>query len=166
MNKSLLLALVLIVVGAIGIYWFFFRPVLFPQETPFVSPELTTVPIREEELTLAVLLTDLKQAAGLGWEATPKQVKWKTESGELVLTGRGFGYGEDLGSVGVRQNFNRLDAWLKNKDFDADLDNPGSESAAKETRWYRKNNLVCYLGYQDNQAKGSSELEVACAELE
>lgn len=165
MNKSLLLALVLIVVGGVGIYWFFLRPVLSPQEAPVISPEPAIVPVREE-LTLAVLLTDLKQAVGLAWEATPKQVRWKTESGELVLTGRGFGYGEDLGSVGVRQKFDHLDAWLKNKDFEADLYNPGSESAGKETRWYRKNNLVCYLGYQDNQAKGSSELEVACAEME
>lgn len=160
MNRNLLLALVLIVIGGVGIYWFLFRPSRLPSDfsQPLASTTPSGAPTAERAVTLPEILAAIKEKGGFTWEASPKQVNGLKNGEELVLMGMGFGYGEDLGSSLIDQKYQALEALFLEKGF--------SLEAGTDGKMYQRGNLVCNLIRREVVEKGSSEIEVGCAQLD
>lgn len=160
MSKNLLLALVLILVGAGGIYWFFSRSPRFSSSPsqPLASATPSAAPTTEATITLAEILAAIKERGGFTWEASPKQFKGLKNEEEVVLMGTGFGYGEDLGSSSINQKYQALGALFSEKGFSLETGTDG--------KTYQRGNLICHLVRREVVEKGSSEIEVGCAQVD
>jgi hypothetical protein len=118
-------------------------------------------------LTLEEMLAEIKDI--INWESddyTGSTLLWLKDGEELKLEAKGFGFGDVMGSSAVDEMHKDIKKYLEENNFEIDADNSKSTRPNEEQVGYVKDSIICKLTIGDYERKASSEVGLACVELE
>jgi len=111
---------------------------------------------------LSLILNGAKKATSMDLNLAPEKIKWNTEKGEIVLSGKGGMYLDALNSVKIEKLFNNLDVFFKNSGFKNDPNNDDIVEENMLLKKYKNGEVVCNL-IKKNNPNSTSSLIFACA---
>ena len=113
-------------------------------------------------LTVEAVIGEVKKAIGLDLNVMKGMVKYNIESGNVALDGKGCYYSDALKAEKTIKGFSDLDNLFKERGFNGDSFNQPVDSDEKNSRIYKKDNIVCQLDRIDNP-NSTTSLSVFCA---
>ena len=168
MSKTITAIIIIIIVVGLG-YWLY-QSTLTPEEENKGTEE-TEQAEQTEEKEKAYILTLMDQISNiigidrdpLPTEAMAVTVKWNTEEDEeMEYNGIGYSMGDTIGSETLLNQRHSINDLLTQEGFITDVHNAMSGFTTR----HKKDNIVCNLTMRDMEMKGSTDLQIACADIE
>jgi len=165
MSKKIIAIIIVIIVVGLG-YWIY-QSTLTPEEEN-KETEQTEETEETEKAYILTLMNQISDIIGIDRDPTPTEamaitVKWNTEEdGEMEYNGIGYGIGDVIGSETIRSQHNSIDDLLRQEGFIIDAYNAMSGF----TKRYKKDTIVCNLTKYENELKGATDMQIACADTE
>ncbi len=122
----------------------------------------------EDRAEILKLMDKIADIIGIDRDPTPTEamaitVKWNTEEEEeMEYNGIGYGLGDVIGSETIRSQYNFINDLLGQEGFITDAHNAMSGLTTR----YKKDNIVCNLTKRENELKGATDMQIACADTE
>jgi hypothetical protein len=164
MIKYKVLAMVILVVIAVAA--FVIKSDYSKESRTVPAPDTTQTLIEEETLTIDSVLESIRPI--VEWESdqySRATILWNTENEELKLEGRGYLFGDVIGSKVLRDKHDSLKVYLRNAGFEHDKYNVVNGAPGYERTILKLNNIGCELYVRDDERKGSTDMGILCTEL-
>ncbi len=142
------------------------------KETTTEPIDLTTPVVEDkkadESITLTVdsILKDVEPI--VEWERkgySSGTILWKTKNEELKLEGKGYLFGDVMGSQDLKNKHSALQVFLRDAGFEHDKYNAGSSPPGSERSILKLGRIGCELYIRDDERKGSTDMGLLCTEL-
>lgn len=164
MSKTIILIVIIIIAAGMG-YW------LYQSSSTSEEDEETEQTEGAEEAEKAYILTLMNQVSdilGIDSEPIPTEamattVKWNTqEEEEMEYNGIGYGMGDVIYSEPLTNQRHSINELLRQEGFITDAYNAMSGFTTR----YKKESIVCNLTLSHNEMKKSTDLQIACVDIE
>ena len=165
MSKTIIAIIIVIIVVGLG-YWLY-QSMLTPEEES-KETEQTEETEETEKAYILTLMDQISDIIGIDRDPNPTEamaitVKWRTEQEEdMEYNGIGYGMGDVIYSEVLTNQRHSINDLLRQEGFTTDAYNAMSGPTAR----YKKDNIVCNLTLSHNEMKGSTDLQIACADTE
>ncbi len=120
----------------------------------------------KEVLTVDSVLEDIKPIAG--WEMdeySRATILWNTEDEELPLEGKGYLFGDVIGSEDLREKHDALKVFLRDAGFEHDRYNVASSAPGDERSILKLDGIGCELYIREDDRKASTDMGILCTKL-
>ena len=92
-------------------------------------------------------------------------ILWNTENEELRLEGRGYLFGDVIGSAVLKEKHDALKIYLRDTGFEHDRYNVANSIFGDERSILKLNDIGCELHVRDDERKGSTDMGILCTKL-
>ena len=161
-NKVLIVtALVVLITVA-----FVIKSSYFKESETVPTSEITPTLIEEETLTVDFILENIRPI--VKWESdqySRATILWNTEKEELKLEGKGYLFGDVIGSKILKEKHDSLKVYLRDAGFEHDKYNVANSAFGYERSILKLNNIGCELYVRDDERKGSTDMGILCTKL-
>ncbi|MFC1789959.1 hypothetical protein ACFLZP_00575 [Patescibacteria group bacterium] len=141
------------------------------------EPKVLTVPIDENEeegevikesklLTVDSILEEVEPI--VEWEGSEYSrgtILWNTKDEELKLEGRGYLFGDVIGSKVLKDKHSVLQVYLRDAGFEHNMYNVGSSAPGIERSILKLGSIGCELYIRDDERKGGTDMGLLCLDL-
>jgi hypothetical protein len=138
----------------------------FKESETVLTSNTTSTLTEEEALTIDSILENIRPI--VEWESdeySRATILWNTENEELKLEGRGYLFGDVIGSKVLREKHDTLKVYLRNAGFEHDRYNAVSGAPGQERIILKLNDIGCELYVRDDERKGSTDMGILCTKL-
>lgn len=162
MSKKIIAIIIVIIVIGLG-YWLY-QSTLTPEE----ESKETEQTEETEKAYILTLMDQISDIIGIDRDPTPTEamaitLKWRTEKEEdMEYNGIGYGMGDVIYSETITNQRHSINDLLRQEGFITDAYNAMSGFTTR----YKKDNIVCNLTLSHMEMKGSTDLQIACADIE
>jgi len=161
-------------VAVIGIAVFVAKSGLPEEKETTVESKNLTTPIEKDEkvvnkstvLTVDSVLEDVRSIVEWeGEEYSRGTILWNTKDEELKLEGRGYLFGDVIGSKVLKDKHSDLQIYLRDAGFEHDKYNVGSSGPGSERSILKLGKIGCELSIRDDERKGGTDMGLLCIDL-
>lgn len=131
---------------------------------PTSSPTPTL--IEEEILTVDSILENIRPI--VKWESeqySRATILWNTEKEELKLEGKGYLFGDVIGSEVLKEKHDSLKVYLRDAGFEHDKYNVANNAPGYERSILKLGDIGCELYVREDERKGSTDMGILCTKL-
>jgi hypothetical protein len=141
-----------------------------------ITVEFTDLPAPKEENSeisnenMVLTVDSVLESVGsiVKWEGdeySRATILWNTESEELKLEGKGYLFGDIIGSKVLKEKHDTLKVFLRNAGFEHDRYNVTNGAPGYERIILKLNDVGCELYVRDDERKGSTDMGLLCTKL-
>ncbi len=117
-------------------------------------------------LTVDSVLEDIRPLVDWeGDEYSRATILWNTEDEELRLEGKGYLFGDVIGSKVLREKHDTLKVFLRDAGFEYDEYNVTNSIFGLERSILKLNDVGCELYIRDDERKASTDMGILCTKL-
>ena len=162
-KKIIFLIIGIIIIGAI--IWIVYKSSMPLDGDQVTEPDNTE---QVEKVYILTLMDKISDIIGTDHGPTPTEamattVKWNNEEDEeMEYNGIGYGMGDVIGSETITNQHNSINDLLRQEGLVTDAHNAMSGYTIR----YKKDNIVCNLTKRDSTLKGSTDMQIVCADTE
>ena len=173
-RKTLAITLTMAAIIVIAVAAFIIKSSYFKESetvptstiTPTLSEEENTVLRGNEILTVDSVLESVGPIVKWeGDEYSRGTILWNTENKELKLEGKGYLFGDVIGSTVLKEKHDALKVYLRDAGFEHDRYNVANSIFGQERSILKLNNIGCELYVRDDERKGSTDMGILCTKL-
>jgi len=164
MTKYRILTIATLVVIAVAA--FAIKSSYFKESETVPTSIITPTLIEEEVLTIDSILKNIRPL--VEWESdqySRATILWNTENEELKLEGRGYLFGDVIGSTVLKEKHDSLKVYLRDAGFEHDKYNVANGAPGYERSILKLNDIGCELYVRDDERKGSTDMGILFTKL-
>ena len=136
------------------------------SDTPTLKEDSNEILNNNKVLTIDSVLESVESIVKWeGDEYSKATILWNTESEELKLEGKGYLFGDVIGSKVLKDKHDSLKVYLRDAGFEHDKYNIVDGAPGYERSILKLNNIGCELYVRDDERKDSTDMGILCTKL-